>query len=113
MIRDLTGWDVQRRVRQHDGDSDLVGVPGWSIEVKNCQKALQGDISRWWGQCITQAAEARPALIYRAQRGVWRVRWPLGVVAAVDGGRWHDIDWTADTTIEAWVAVARELAHAG
>lgn len=30
LLRDLTGWDVQRRVRQHDGDSDLVGVPGWA-----------------------------------------------------------------------------------
>ena len=30
LIRDLTGWDVRRRVRQHDGDSDLEGVPGLS-----------------------------------------------------------------------------------
>ena len=34
LIRDLLGYEVRRRVRQHDGDSDLVGVPGWSIEVK-------------------------------------------------------------------------------
>ena len=33
-LRELTGWDIRRRVRQHDGDSDLEGVPGWSIEVK-------------------------------------------------------------------------------
>jgi hypothetical protein len=31
LVCDLTGWDVQRRVRQHDGDSDLAGVPGWVI----------------------------------------------------------------------------------
>jgi hypothetical protein len=28
IVRELTGWDVRRRVRQHDGDSDLEGVPG-------------------------------------------------------------------------------------
>lgn len=28
LVRELTGWDVRRRVRQHEGDSDLTGAPG-------------------------------------------------------------------------------------
>ncbi len=28
LVRDLTGWDARRRVRQHPGDSDIEGVPG-------------------------------------------------------------------------------------
>ena len=48
IMRDLTGWDVRRRVRQHDGDSDLEGVPGWSVEVKRHRTASRGDIAGWW-----------------------------------------------------------------
>lgn len=28
LVREHTGWDVRRRVRQHDGDSDLTSAPG-------------------------------------------------------------------------------------
>ena len=34
---DLTSWNVRRRVRQHDGDSDLTGGPGWAVEVKRLE----------------------------------------------------------------------------
>jgi hypothetical protein len=55
LIRDLTGWDVRRRVRQHDGDSDLMGVPGWSIEVKRHARATRADLASWWQQTVDQA----------------------------------------------------------
>lgn len=44
LLADLTGHDVRRRVRQHDGDDDLVGVPGWSIEAKRYKAAPPF----WW-----------------------------------------------------------------
>ena len=31
LLRDLLGYDVRRRVRQHGGDADLEGVPLWSL----------------------------------------------------------------------------------
>ncbi len=34
IIKTLLGVDVRRRVRQHEGDSDLEGIDGWVIEVK-------------------------------------------------------------------------------
>ena len=34
LLSELTGHDVRRRVRNHAGDSDLQGLPGWEIEVK-------------------------------------------------------------------------------
>ena len=50
IIRDLTGWDVQRRVRNHANDSDLTGVPGWSVEVERHKAATRAEIAGWWRQ---------------------------------------------------------------
>lgn len=47
IVRDLTGWDVRRRVRQHEGDGDLEGIPGWSVEVKRHRQAQRADITHW------------------------------------------------------------------
>ena len=111
LVRDLTGWDVRRRVRQHAGDSDLDGVPGWSVEVKRHAQAGRGDIARWWLQTAEQAATASmlPVLFYRADRDQWRAVWPLAVTLANQrADYWHGYQWTAETTIEAWAAAARE-----
>ena len=88
ILRDLTGWDVQRRVRQHDGDSDLVGIPGWSAEVKRHKAAGRGQIGAWWRQTVEQATTLAtgdengskrvfelpklPVLFYRLDRADWR-----------------------------------------
>lgn len=52
------------------GGSDLVGVPGWSIECKRAKVLRLGD---WWTQTAAQAMKmtARPVLIYRQDRGEW------------------------------------------
>jgi hypothetical protein len=50
LIGDRAGWDARRRVRQHDGDSDLLGVPGWTIEMKRHARQLRTDIAAWWRQ---------------------------------------------------------------
>lgn len=72
------------------------------------------EVARWWAQAVAQAAPAGPehlpVLLYRADRAEWRAVWPLAVLLV--GQRadyWHDIEWTADTTVQAWAAVAREL----
>lgn len=113
LVRQFTGWDVQRRVRQHDGDSDLVGVPGWAVEVKRHRTALPGEVARWWAQAEAQAARegpgVLPVLLYRADRAEWRAVWPLAVLLAGPGPTWSGIAWTADTMVQAWAAVAREL----
>jgi hypothetical protein len=127
LIRDLTGWDAQRRVRQHDGDSDVVGVPGWSIEVKRHKSAGRGQIAAWWRQTEEQArvvatsqengSEGRlgasagiPVLFYRVDRAEWRAVWPLAVtLTAQDAVMWRDYEWTVEGTVAAWAAVAREV----
>ncbi|PQA83207.1 hypothetical protein C5F52_10925 [Limnohabitans sp. TS-CS-82] len=74
----VTGFDVRRRVRQHDGDSDLEGVPNWSIEVKRHATATAGKLSDWWAQAQEQARRTNclPVLLYRPDRGGWRCVWP-------------------------------------
>jgi len=109
LVRELTGWDVRRRVRQHVGDSDLQGVPGWAVEVKRHQTAQAGEVARWWAQAVTQAGDLLPVLLYRADRAEWRAVWPLAVLLVHQtADAWRGVEWTADTTVQAWAAVARE-----
>lgn len=110
IIRDLTGWDIRRRVRQHDGDSDLEGVPNWSCEVKRHAAAQRGDIRRWWEQTVEQAGgKALPVLFYRRDRDEWRAVWPVAVgLVEQKAGMWSAYEWTAEGSVEAWCAVARE-----
>ena len=112
LIRDATGWDVRRRVRQHDSDSDLEGVSGWSSEVKRHRSATRGDIARWWAQAVNQAArgDAVPVLFFRLDRDAWRAVWPLAVaLTQQQADEWRICEWTAEATVEAWAAVAREV----
>ena len=101
LIRDFTGWDVRRRVRQHDGDSDLMGV-----EVKRHARALRGDIAAWWQQALEQADTGeRPVLFFRQDRDAWRAVWPLCVHL---GGDWAGYEMTVEGSVEAWAAAACE-----
>lgn len=76
LLRTLTGGDVRRRVRQHDGDDDLV-LPGWAVEVKRYATAPRGEVARWWRQACEQARRTgqQPLLLYRADRQGWRACW--------------------------------------
>ncbi len=80
-LKIVTGFDVRRRVRQHDGDSDLEGIPGWSIECKRYTSAGGALIADWWIQAVSQArlAGALPLLAYRLDRADWRAVWPAGI----------------------------------
>lgn len=109
LIRELTGWAVRRRVRQHEGDADLEGVPGWAVEIKRHRTATRGDIARWWAQAVEQAGNLLPVLMYRADRDEWRAVWPLACLLVQQrADYWRGVEWTADTTVQTWAAVARE-----
>ncbi len=123
LVRDLTGWDVRRRVRQHDGDSDLDGVPGWSVEVKRHRAAQRHQIAAWWAQTVQQATQVPagppevatnripcllPVLFFRADRDQWRAVWPvsLGLVQQ-HAEQWHSYAWAVEGSLPPWAAVAR------
>lgn len=121
LIEDHTGWTVRRRVRQHEGDSDLEGVPGWSVE---CKRAAISRLNDWWMQAYEQSRKpgykpAIPVLFYRLDRQPWRAMWPLAAcmmsteslsAADINDSKWWDIKYTVTGTIEAWATVARDVA---
>lgn len=108
----LTGWEVRRKVRQLDGESDLEGVPGWSVEVKRHAAALPGDIAKWWAQAHAQAAtsgpQVVPVLFFRANARKWRAVFPVGILIGKGPQDQPGYEWTCETSLEAWAAIARE-----
>jgi len=110
IIFELTGWDAHRRVRNDHGDTDLIGVPGWAVEVKDHAKATMGDLKGWWAQACDQSKGLIPLLIYKRQRGEWRAVYPLCVhVHTQRADWWTDFDYTVECSLEAWATVAREV----
>jgi hypothetical protein len=93
LLAKITGHEVKRRVRQHDGDSDL-DFPGWSVEIKRHAEAPPHSITTWWRQAVAQAERAGlpPLLLYRADRRPWRAAWaPTGntlIVVEADISAW-------------------------
>ncbi len=81
ILRRLTGLDTRRRVRQHQGDSDLDAMPPfWCAEIKRHSKAPRASIEAWWRQAVQQADAAgageSPVLFFRQDRDQWRAVWP-------------------------------------
>jgi hypothetical protein len=113
LLADLLGLDIRRRVRQHDGDSDLEGLPGWCLEIKRHATASRAEVAGWWLQAVAQAeaVDAVPALLYRRDRDQWRAVWPLALqVGAEPAGDWLGYGLTVEGTPEAFAAVVRERA---
>lgn len=112
LIREHTGWDVRRRVRQHRNDSDLDGIPGWIAEVKRHKAAAPAEKAAWWAQAAAQAGNtpgALPVVFFRLDRHPWRVLWPLSAaLAAGELAIRADYTYSVESSVEAWAAVARE-----
>lgn len=106
LLSDLTGRSVTRRVRQHDGDSDLIGLEPWCVEVK-LQKTLSLDA--WWQQCVDQASVISiapwPVLFWRRHgTAVWWCRSRLcDVMASMQIFTPHDTP--IDSKVVNWVAM--------
>jgi xanthine dehydrogenase iron-sulfur cluster and FAD-binding subunit A len=83
LLSEITGQAVTRRVRQHAGDADLIGLPGWAVEVKRARAVSRAVVAAWWEQACRQAAmvalfagsDCRPLLLYRQDRQPWRAVW--------------------------------------
>jgi hypothetical protein len=91
---------VRRRVRQHDGDSDLEGIPGWCVEVKRHAQATRAHLRGWWQQATEQAGAhgLKPALFYRRDRDEWRAVWAAGGLL--------DYAATVESSPATWAALA-------
>lgn len=48
-------------------------------------------------------------LLDRRDRDEWRAVWPLAVLLTHQSADyWRGVEWTADTSVQSWAAVARE-----
>lgn len=78
LLSEVTGYTVARRVRNLAGEDDLVGLPGWSVEVKRYATATPALVADWWAQAQRQAQAIgqEPVLFYRADKAHWVAVWP-------------------------------------
>lgn len=109
VIRDLLGIDVRRRVRNAAGDSDLVGLDGWSLEIKSC--AVDSRRS-WWAQTVKQARMGDiPCLWIKVPRRGWQVLIPLGCFLGlgIDQQWAFDFEYAVTLHPEGFATVVREL----
>ena len=63
----MLGITLKRRVRNHEGESDITGLDGFSVEVK---KQATPSLRTWWKQTVEQSALTgdTPVLFYRLPR---------------------------------------------
>lgn len=107
ILRDLLGPSVLRNLTQaRDGGHDLIGIPGWTTDVK---RTCTPRVPEWWRQTVGQANGAKPALIYRVDRKPWRAVVALTDVAPgfEDQAR-DEVTWTLETSLEVFAALVRE-----
>ena len=112
LLTELTGHTVTRRVRQHLGDSDLQGLPGWEIEVKRYASATPALLKTWWVQAVKQsrATNVWPLLVYRVDRADWRAVWPAEMhITPRPSTLSARFDDTLQATPETWWALVKGL----
>lgn len=76
-----------RRGQVFNGEPDIVGFPGWHLEVKN-QDKLQ--MRKWWEQAEEDAAkreDGEPAVVFKWPRGKPMVMITLDAFLALIGGK--------------------------
>ena len=104
-LRDCLNIEIRRNWEQQaaEGGCDLVGIPGWALEVKRAKVAR---LSEWWTQCCIQARRVsrRPVLIYRLDCQEWKVMISLYDLRS-------DLEDHAQVTLElnSWVGLVREV----
>lgn len=114
IIRDLTGHDVRRRVRQHQGDSDLEGLPFWCVEVKRHATVTPFKLWEWWSQTVEQAraAQCLPVLFYRGDRAEWRCVWNADLHRRpMPQPLCSDYEATVTGTPETWWALCKDMTN--
>lgn len=110
LLRELLGANMTRNlVQTRSGGADLLGLPGWAIEVK---RANRPRLLEWWLQTCQQAEATgqRPALFYRADRQPWRAVVALRHIAT--GFENAPLAMRIETDLDCFAAVARELSAA-
>jgi hypothetical protein len=105
-LKDLLGIDLRRRVRNSTLESDITGLDGFSVEVKN-QDALS--VRAWWRQTVSQSALTNeiPVLFYKVPRKGFRA--VVSVSKLFEAPVSDDLDYTAEMSLTAFAMYFREM----
>lgn len=90
LMRDHLGVECRRNLEQwRSGGFDVEGLPGFAIECKRHKEAKAGQVDKWWEQTVSQAKahDAKPVLIYKADRQPIRVVLHDGVLFPIEDSR--------------------------
>jgi hypothetical protein len=103
--------DFERNLEQtRNGGHDILGLPGWAIEVKRYSRVTQADLRNFWGQACEQARKdsSRPALAYREDRQEWRVLLRgMDLQMPTPEGDQDNLDMTCEMGLELFVHQVR------
>ena len=80
VLKNVTGVSTERAARNGVvGSTDVIGLPGFAIEVKFGYATQQPNL--WWQQAIKNTKQGEhPLLMYKPQRKPWVFRFPLGLL---------------------------------
>lgn len=110
-IEELLGFKPQRNLSQVAvGGYDLIGIPGWAVEVKLYKKITKTDREAFWNQAVRQARkeDLQPAVWFRVDRQPWRVMIAEPWALANNIFEIHDHRVVAIVQPELWAAMVRE-----
>lgn len=125
LIADELGVRLIRNLEQsRSGGHDLMVHPDetgpvasylarYALEAKRYARATPALLKGWWTQAELQAEQCglMPALAYRADRAAWRIVLPLSELVR-ELPRWPGLAFTAELSIDAFCALARERSAA-
>ncbi|ODT75470.1 MAG: hypothetical protein ABS69_10670 [Nitrosomonadales bacterium SCN 54-20] len=104
-LSDLLGIKLKRKVRNLAGESDIEGLPGFSVEVKNCSELR---LAEWWRQTVAQCnGEDKPVLFYKVPRKGFRA--VVDVSHIFGGVMTGNLDYTAEMSLLAFVMLYQEM----
>ena len=115
-IKELLGIELEVNYAQtFGGGHDLLGMPGYAIEVKRRKAITQSDIKNWWDQTVRQAkkVDLLPCLWFRQDRADWKVAIPCPYSSEKDFFSVEDVNIASIISPELWAAIAREEYNIG
>jgi len=82
VLKNVTGAPTERAARNGvDGSTDVIGLPGFAIEVKFGYVTQQPNL--WWKQAVNNAKPGEyPLLMYKPPRKPWVFRLPFSTFFA-------------------------------
>lgn len=112
LLGDMLGINLKRRVRNHEGESDITGLEGFSVEVK---RQATPSVLTWWKQTVYQAAETgdTPVLFYRLPRRSWKA--VISLHPFLDEHEYAaiaDYDMTIEMSLPAFAEIYRYIERA-